>query len=81
MLLLRRSGSIVTKDPQELDNLASDPSFDSDLNACLKFYENYRETAVADLTISKGDADPAADPSRRSDLTWGPFVNSTQCKW
>lgn len=60
---------------------SGEPSYDANFKACLKFYEDYRATAVADLTISKGDKDPAANPGLRADQTWGPFVNSSQCEW
>ena len=41
-------------------NLAGDPAHKEDLSRCIKFWEDYRLTAVEDLSVGKAD-DPAAD--------------------
>ena len=51
------------------------------LAECIRFYEDYQKTAVPDLSIARGHADPAANPGLRADHTWGPFTGSALCKW
>ena len=58
-----------------------DGAFASHLAECIRFYEDYQKTAVPDLSIARGHADPAANPGLRADHTWGPFTGSALCKW
>lgn len=69
----------ITDDPTETNNVAgSRPEI---LEQMIAFYDNYSLTAVPDLSWTYGFPDPARFPHRRSDNTWGPFVNSSYCKF
>jgi hypothetical protein len=71
----------VSSDPQEMTNLAGDPSFARELAATVHFYEDYQRTAVEDLGVAHPGPDPAANPFLRADHAWGPYVGSKQCKF
>ena len=62
-------------------SLRGDAAYSSHLKDCIKFFEDYRKTAVPDLGLAKGDADPAANPGLRADQAWGPFTDSKECEW
>ena len=51
------------------------------LKELVAFYRDYQKTAVPDLALSHTTDDPAANPKRRDDGTWGPFKGSKLCKW
>ena len=67
----------VLSDPTESHNLANDTALVASLKVV---YDTYQTSAVADLNNSN-EEDPTADPELREDKTWGPFVNSTKCKF
>ena len=71
----------VLQDPTESKNLAFDPTTGQLLHELVTFYLEYQKTAVPDLSLAHRKADPQADPQKRKDKTWGPFPNSTMCKY
>eukprot|EP01060_Flectonema_neradi_P027388 TRINITY_DN369_c0_g1_i1.p1 TRINITY_DN369_c0_g1~~TRINITY_DN369_c0_g1_i1.p1 ORF type:complete len:535 (+),score=142.76 TRINITY_DN369_c0_g1_i1:2509-4113(+) len=67
----------VIEDPTESVNLASNTTLYNNLKNA---YLEYQKTAVPDLSLSNS-FDPTSDPALRPDQTWGPFPNSTMCKF
>ena len=76
----------VVADPQESVNLAA--TRPAVLQQMIAAYEEYQKGAVPDLADVRGcgaggaaNCDPAANPALRPDKTWGPFTDSTKCRW
>eukprot|EP01060_Flectonema_neradi_P003217 TRINITY_DN12063_c0_g1_i1.p1 TRINITY_DN12063_c0_g1~~TRINITY_DN12063_c0_g1_i1.p1 ORF type:complete len:531 (+),score=77.68 TRINITY_DN12063_c0_g1_i1:49-1641(+) len=67
----------VLSDPTETFNLASNTTL---YNMLVKVFDDYQNSAVPDLSGSF-KSDPTSNPALRPDKAWGPFVNSTQCKF
>eukprot|EP00756_Hemistasia_phaeocysticola_P024161 Hpha_TRINITY_DN15933_c0_g1::TRINITY_DN15933_c0_g1_i1::g.72909::m.72909/K01135/ARSB; arylsulfatase B len=69
----------VKDDPRECTNLAATKT---DIVAKLtKQFDDYTETAVADLSLSFSE-DPEANPSKDPSKAWGPWADrSTKCKF
>jgi hypothetical protein len=65
----------------ELTNLAGDPAYHDELNKAISFFVKYQATAVEGLDQRYTQPDPASNPALRPDQTWGPFVNSSLCKY
>ena len=76
----------IPSDPTESHNLAASDA--AQLAKMVRWYQQYQETAVDDLAITKCPngfmakcADPKGNPGLRPDKAWGPFLGSTECKW
>lgn len=71
----------IQADPSECTNLAGDAAHSDDLKSVLATYDAYKATAVPDLALAYGTDDPQSNPLKRPDKAWGPFPDSSMCKY